>query len=253
MSNPLIEVLSEVQARIAEYRGEKLSEEDTRAALIDPVLCVLGWDARNLREVKRGYRGKRGSTTPLTMRFFSKGMKIPSYLSRPSALGKSLERSANQIMGYAGTFGAEWVVLTNGDEYRLYNTGAARPFPQRLFSVPLRISSPESSMNNIAETVALLAKQDIGKLDEAWRSELVDRDLRGAEASASVMSDGPGNGSERTLQEGVQMASMANPLPSEDQTQPKSRILWLCSRKPVWTLAIGTTVKPRGAESKILL
>ena len=24
-------------------------------------------------------------------------------------------------MGYVGTIGAEWVVLTNGDEYRIYN------------------------------------------------------------------------------------------------------------------------------------
>ena len=51
------------------------------------------------------------------------------------ALGGNLNdrRWANQIMGYAAVAGVEWVVLTNGDEYRIYNSHATVPVEQKVF------------------------------------------------------------------------------------------------------------------------
>ena len=51
------------------------------------------------------------------------------------ALDENLDdrRWAGQIIGYAMQAGVEWVVLTNGDEYRIYNAHAPVAFEGKLF------------------------------------------------------------------------------------------------------------------------
>jgi hypothetical protein len=54
----LYETLIKVRARIAELRDhdDRISEEETKAILIDPVLSVLGWRVDELQDVRREYR-----------------------------------------------------------------------------------------------------------------------------------------------------------------------------------------------------
>jgi hypothetical protein len=54
---------------------------------------------------------------------------------RESGLGENLDdrRWAGQIMGYAHVAGVKWVVLTDGDEYRLYNAYAEGPVEDKIF------------------------------------------------------------------------------------------------------------------------
>ena len=50
-------------------------------------------------------------------------LRTPRLFVEAKALGQNLDdrRWAHQIMGYATVAGVEWVVITDGDEYRIYN------------------------------------------------------------------------------------------------------------------------------------
>jgi hypothetical protein len=48
--------LATVRDRIAKYQRQGIGEQDTKAALIVPVLRALGWDVEDLEDVKLEYR-----------------------------------------------------------------------------------------------------------------------------------------------------------------------------------------------------
>jgi hypothetical protein len=55
-----------VRKRIQQNRDRKeiLGEQNTKAALIDPILVALGWDLQEIDEVRREFRRKAGRTIP---------------------------------------------------------------------------------------------------------------------------------------------------------------------------------------------
>jgi hypothetical protein len=59
----------------------------------------------------------------------------PVLIVEAKGMRENLEdrRWAGQILGYAVVAGVEWVVLTNGDEYRIYNSHAPVPVQDKLF------------------------------------------------------------------------------------------------------------------------
>lgn len=59
-ADELRQTLSEVADRIGRYRGARIGEQNTKAALIVPVLRALGWDVEDLDEVQLEYRLKPG-------------------------------------------------------------------------------------------------------------------------------------------------------------------------------------------------
>jgi hypothetical protein len=81
-------------------------------------------------------------------------------------------------MGYAVVAGVEWVVLTDGDEYRIYNSHAAVPVEEKLFRT-VRITDDNSQA---AETLDLLSKERMAEnwIDALWKAHFVDRQVRAA-------------------------------------------------------------------------
>src|SRR5947209_5117715 len=152
MPEQLHAVLSQVRARVVRYRSTAINEENTKAILIDPVLRALGWNLEDLDEVHREFKPK-SADKPVDYGLFVLGS--PRLFVEAKALGENLSdrRWANQIMGYAAVAGVEWVVLTNGDEYRVYNAHAAVPVDEKIFRA-VRITDVEAS---IEETLGLLS------------------------------------------------------------------------------------------------
>jgi hypothetical protein len=74
--------------------------------------------------------------------------------------------------------GVEWVVLTNGDEYRIYNAHAPVPVEQKLFRT-VRISEDESAAT---EALGVLSKEQTreNSLSGLWRTYSVDRRVKEA-------------------------------------------------------------------------
>lgn len=164
-----------VRKRIQQIRDRKeiIGEQNSKAALIDPILTALGWDLGVLDEVRREYR-RKPQDNPVDYALF---------LNRTECLfieAKSLEKDLSdrkwisQNLSYATVVGVRWCVLTNGDEYRIYNAHAAVDVEQKLFR-SVRISDTADA-NSAIDTLHLLSKEQMhGRLlDELWKVHFID-------------------------------------------------------------------------------
>lgn len=171
----LTKTLRQVSERIEKYRGSRaINEENTKATLIDPVLRALGWDTTDLEEVQHEYR-RNPRDKPVDYALLI--LRSPRLFVEAKALGQSLDdhRWANQIMGYAGVAGVKWVALTNGEEYRIFNSHAAVPIEEKLLlSVKVTESKPDA-----AETLMHLSRDRMRDdvLGAIWNAHHVDTQL----------------------------------------------------------------------------
>src|ERR1039458_7572905 len=171
----LANAIDVVRKRIQQIRDRKetIGEQNTKAALIDPILIALGWDLQEIDEVRREYR-RKPQDNPVDYALF---------LNRTECLfieAKSLEKDLNdrkwisQNLSYATVVGVRWCALTNGDEYRIYNSHAAVDVEQKLFR-SVRVSDTGNA-NYVADTLHLLSKEQMqGRLlDELWKVHFID-------------------------------------------------------------------------------
>lgn len=169
--------LAAVRERIGRYQRQGIGEQDTKAALIAPVLRALGWDVEDLEDVKLEYR-RRPSDNPVDYALFL--LRTPRLFIEAKALGAHLDdgKWAAQILNYATVAGVEWVALTDGNEWRIYNSHAPVPVEQKLFRV-VSVASPDGM---VAGTLRLLAKAQMADhlIDAFWKSDFVDRQVRDA-------------------------------------------------------------------------
>ena len=131
-SDDLDTVLSSVRERIARHRGKGIGESNTKNVLIEPVLRALGWDVEDLDEVRREFK-RKPRDNPVDYAIFL--MRTPRLFVEAKALGENLndDKWAKQIMGYASVVGVPWIVLTDGNEWRIYNSHAEVPVEEKLF------------------------------------------------------------------------------------------------------------------------
>jgi hypothetical protein len=168
--------LATISERVVKYqRPPGIGEQDTKAALIVPILRALGWDVEDLDEVKLEYR-RRPTDNPVDFALFVS--RTARLFVEAKALGKNLAdpKWANQMLSYAMAAGVEWVALTDGNEYRIYNSHAAVPVEQKLF----RRVAVTDQMTRPDETLALLSKAQMADhlIDELWKAHFVDRQIR---------------------------------------------------------------------------
>jgi hypothetical protein len=175
--NDLETVLKSVRERIERYKGETIGEENTKNILIEPVLRALGWDVEDLEEVRREYRRRPGDL-PVDYALFL--LRTPRLFVEAKSLGGNLadHKSANQLFGYSSVAGCEWAVLTDGNEYRIYNVHGTGPEEEKLFR-QITIASGDSSAS---ETLALLSKGQLqeNQIEVLWRADSIDRKVKGA-------------------------------------------------------------------------
>jgi hypothetical protein len=175
MPEPLARTLKDVRARISRASSHRLNEENTKATLIEPVLRALGWDTEDVEEVVREYRIK-SRDKPVDYGLLV--LRTPRLFVEAKSLGENLDdrRWTNQIMGYAGVAGVQWIVLTDGNEYRIYNTHAPVSVEEKLFrSVKVTDDGPL-----LHETLELLAKDRLeeNRIEQLWRANFVDRQVK---------------------------------------------------------------------------
>ena len=168
-------VLATVRDRIGRYGGQVIGESNTKSVLIEPVLRALGWDVEDLDEVRREFRRKPGDN-PVDYALFL--LRTPRLFVEAKALRESLDddRWAKQIMGYASVTGVKWIVLTNGNEYRIYNSHASVPYEEKLFR-QVEVASGE---RGVADVLGLLSKARLqdNQIDVLWRADFVDRQVK---------------------------------------------------------------------------
>lgn len=154
--------------------GQRVGEQNTKAAVIEPVLAALGWSLFDLDEVQREYR-RRPSDNPVDYALLL--LRKPRLFVEAKGIGENLDdpRWANQTISYATAAGVEWVALTSGAEWRIYNAHAPVPIEEKLFrAVRLR-----DDVDVAFEVLSLLSKEGMrdNRIEELWRSYFVDRQV----------------------------------------------------------------------------
>lgn len=175
----LAEAVAKVRNRIEQIRERNgsIGEQDTKATLIEPVLAALGWRLEELDDVRREYKVKP-QDNPVDYALVVMGR--PRLFVEAKPLGTALDRkSASQVLGYASVTGVWWCLVTNGDEYRLYNSHAPVDVDEKLFRT-VRLADPAQEALSL-DTLSLLAKDAIGDstIEAAWKSQFVDRRVKG--------------------------------------------------------------------------
>jgi predicted type IV restriction endonuclease len=168
-------LLSQLRHRITRYRDQAIGEQNTKSILIEPLLRALGWEVEDFEEVQREYRPKPADN-PVDYALFI--LRTPRLFVEAKALGGNLDdrKWANQIMGYAAVTGVEWVVLTDGNDYRIYNAHAPVPIEEKLF----RSVRVIGDAREVADTLDLLSKAQMREnlIEVLWQSYYVDRQIR---------------------------------------------------------------------------
>jgi hypothetical protein len=169
-------VLPKLRKRIQKIqnRKESIGEQNTKAALIEPLLAALGWDIEDIDEISREYR-RKPQDNPVDYALFM--LRSPRLFVEAKGIEKDLSdrKWISQVLGYATVVGVEWCVLTNGDEYRLYNAHAPVDVEQKLFrAVQLSDSDHEGYT---LETLELLSKEKMADnlLNVLWKAHFIDR------------------------------------------------------------------------------
>lgn len=177
MSDDLQATLLAVRARILQYQGKGIGEQNTKTSLIVPVLRALGWNMEDLEEVQSEYK-RKAMDNPVDYALSLN--REPSLFVEAKSLDGKVDdpKWAGQIMGYAAVAGVEWIVLTNGNEYRIYNSHANVPVERKLF----RSVSLIDDESQAAETLSLLSRSRLQEklIDRLWRAHFIDRQVREA-------------------------------------------------------------------------
>lgn len=177
----LEQTLADLEQRISgiRRRQEAIGEQNTKAVLIAPLLAALGWNLFNLSEVVREYKNKP-QDNPVDYALFV--LRSPSLFIEAKDLGTNLDdrKWVSQILGYATVVGVEWAVLTDGDEYRIYNAHAPVDVSEKLFRV-VRVSDL-AQREYTARTLELLSKANMGesRIDALWKANFVDQHVKTA-------------------------------------------------------------------------
>jgi len=176
----LEEVIRATAEKIRKYRSRSIDigEENTKATLIAPILQALGWDVRDFDEVEHEYkRTPRDKPVDYALKLF----RQPRLFVEAKGLGENLSdrRWILQILGYATAAGVKWSVLTDGDEFRVYNAAATVPADQKLLC-KVRIS--EDPAETVISALQLLSRDNLdgNLLETMWNSHFVDRQVRKA-------------------------------------------------------------------------
>ena len=153
----------------------RLGEQNTKASLIEPIIDALGWDIYDPDEVHREYR-RRSSDNPVDYALLL--VRTPRLFIEAKGLGENLDdpRWANQTISYAAVAGVEWVVLTDGSQWRIYNAHAPVPIEQKLF----RTVHIGDDLDAAVDLLCLLSKEYMreNRIDEMWKGFFVDRQVR---------------------------------------------------------------------------
>jgi len=172
--NTLSQSLVEIHKRIDTYIDKGISEDATKQSLIAPTLRALGWNVEDLDEVHPQFPTTAGGFADYAL-FVDGRLR---YLVEAKPLDDNLNniKWANQLVSYASATGTRWGVLTNGNEYRIYNAYAEVPIEQKVF-YSVRLQDPATDP---AEVLSLLSRTSMVEnlLDSQWEAELENRRKR---------------------------------------------------------------------------
>ena len=178
LSESISKAVQKLSTRARKYRERGLSEAGTKASLIEPMLQAFGWAIHDPEEVHHEYK-KKPKDKPVD--YALKLLRNPVLFIEAKAIGGNLSdhRWISQVLGYAAVAGIRWCLLTDGDEYRLYNATATVHADEKLF---LKVRISEDAIASVVQVLNLISHENLkgSILDDLWRIHFVDRRVKKA-------------------------------------------------------------------------
>lgn len=186
----LIKVLKMLKQRILEIEKDstKLSEQDTRQGLINPLFAAIGWDFSDFDSIKSELRHKKYND-PVDYAFFHhSNQENPVLLVEAKSLGADLNNGkiVKQLCTYLGEMGVQWGVLTDGNKYIMYNSNSGVSFEEQKFlTMQIKTADTEDgvSFEELSEQfLALLSRKclESDQIQCAYEALVVNRHIKDA-------------------------------------------------------------------------
>lgn len=168
---------AQVLARIkrAIDRNSIWTESTTIRCLIEPILYALGWELQDPLECQGKYR-HTAQDNPVDLSLFLQGK--PSLFVETKQFGNSLDdrKWVMQALRCANSAGVKWAALTNGQEWRLYNSYADTELENKLFfSCDLLtddLDCAQQQLNLISRTEML-----VETIDQLWQKRIIELEV----------------------------------------------------------------------------
>ncbi len=186
MTTVLERTLSQVGAKIHRARVSHLPSEleiienidSLTSELVAPILAALGWDFEDSEEVR--------VNSTLDGCMVDSGLalylyEVPRLLVGIRAMGEEYDRECvmSGLLHRAREAGFEWLLLTDGNDYDIFNTRADSPAEYRPFDT-IRISN--DSKTEAVEFFQMFSRKRIreNRIESEWRHRIVDKKVREA-------------------------------------------------------------------------
>lgn len=152
------QTLNQVKGFLAQESPPKLTEADTKANFIEPIIAALGWTGIGL--VTREYYVKN------SQEFIDYVMRGPSGLLlaiEAKALQADLtDKAAAQLIQYCSVEGIEWAALTNGRELQFFNTFLKPDLgAKRILSLDLLAFNSDEEFDALYQQVSQLSRENM--------------------------------------------------------------------------------------------
>lgn len=171
--NEIVAIIERVSQLVERHRGRGITEQDTKNALIEPVLATLGWPKDDLDLVRAEYR-HTSKYNPVDYALLSGGRPVMLVEAKALDVPINDHKVVSQVVSYAATVGVEWALVTNGAEWHLYSALALLDAGRkRVFAVD--IGQPEAVEWLPWIAPARLAGNQLGHL---WRLVHAERQVR---------------------------------------------------------------------------
>lgn len=148
--------LDEAKAYLATPAPSPLSESDTRANFIEPLIDALGW--RGIGVVQREYY-ITNSREYIDFVLSDGGRRVMA-IEAKSLLTGLTDQHAAQLVQYCAVDGIEWAALTNGRELQLFNTFLTPDLTaKRILRVDLNAYADDAEFDTLVEQLGLLSRE----------------------------------------------------------------------------------------------
>ncbi|MEV8015282.1 hypothetical protein AB0O76_02760 [Streptomyces sp. NPDC086554] len=164
------------------------NEAVTQDALITPILVALGWDPRNPEVTRREQSLSGGNhvvdyVCEIGARPHNKTVLLVE--AKRARADLSQPKVRDQALSYAAREGVQWVLTTNGIEWRLYNYFGRVPAAEQLFLK----GSIKGQVEDVAQMLRLISRDsflsDPMALERLWDEHVARRSVYRAVLSAN--------------------------------------------------------------------
>ncbi len=150
--------LAEVKSFLAQESPPQLSEADTKAYFIEPLIRALGWEGIGV--VTREYYVRNSQEF---IDYLLKGPAGPLIAIETKRIQAELvDKHAAQLVQYCAVEGIEWAVLTNGRELHLFNTFLKRDLAaKRVMRLDLPAFNSDDEFNAVFAQLWQLSREQM--------------------------------------------------------------------------------------------